>query len=126
MSELVSKMIEKADLMLSDADYLMENGRTLSATSRYYYAMFYAAEAVLISIGVEARSHKAVITMFGKHLVKDGKFDPSIGKKLHNSYTKRLFADYDPYFDVTLKDASSSKDHAHQFVATIKTYLQIL
>ena len=41
--------------------------------------MFFLAEAVLLTKGLRASSHKGVISLFGKHFVKTGIFEKGIG-----------------------------------------------
>ena len=45
------------------------------AINRSYYAAFYAACALLDSVGLEARSHKAVITLLHREFVRSGRLD---------------------------------------------------
>ncbi|MEX2706693.1 MAG: HEPN domain-containing protein [Candidatus Freyrarchaeum guaymaensis] len=58
----------------------MNSGDYDSCVSRCYYAMFFLAEAVLLTKGLRASSHKGVISLFGKHFVKTGIFEKGIGQ----------------------------------------------
>lgn len=63
---------EKARLFLRTAALAASLGDYDSAISRCYCAMFLMAEAVLLSVGVPAASHRGVITAFSKHFVARG------------------------------------------------------
>jgi len=58
-------MIRKADKSLAGAHVLLEEGFYGFAASRAYYAMFYAAEALLQSRGLAFSKHSAVHAAFG-------------------------------------------------------------
>ena len=58
------------------------------ATNRAYYAMFDAALTALAVIDpglADAKSHKTVISRFGKHVVKGCGLDPALGRILSGS-----------------------------------------
>lgn len=48
------------------------------AASRAYYAMFYLAQAVLLSDGMAFSKHSAAIGAFGEHFVKPGHLAASL------------------------------------------------
>jgi uncharacterized protein (UPF0332 family) len=60
-----SALIQKAQRYLKSAELLLRDGDSESSVSRAYYAMFYAAEAVLLTKGLSFLSHKGVISAFG-------------------------------------------------------------
>jgi uncharacterized protein (UPF0332 family) len=69
--------MRKAVSSLGAARLLLENGYTDEACSRAYYAMFDAARAALLVVNAPveaevARTHKGLISAFGKHVVKPG------------------------------------------------------
>ena len=70
------ELLAKADQSLKAAKSLLHDGFVDFSASRSYYAMFYAMEALLLSIDLAYSKHSAVIAAFGKEFVKSGKFDP--------------------------------------------------
>ena len=52
-------------------------------------AMFFLAEAVLLTKNLKASSHKGVLGLFGQHFVKTGVFDKGLGRALNDAYDKR-------------------------------------
>lgn len=60
MNDEVRRYLEKADHALLVAEELLERGHAPDAASKTYYAMFYAAKALLLSEGFEVVKHSAV------------------------------------------------------------------
>ncbi|MDO8871678.1 MAG: HEPN domain-containing protein [Methanoregula sp.] len=57
---------------LGAAEYLLKGGYYNDAVSRAYYAMFYAARALLASRDLHPKGHKDLILQFGLEFVKKG------------------------------------------------------
>ena len=66
----IRDLIEKAEKFLSTAENALNTGDYDSCVSRCYYAMFFMAEAALLTKSLTASSHKGVISLFGEHFVK--------------------------------------------------------
>ncbi|HIE29493.1 TPA: HEPN domain-containing protein [Candidatus Poribacteria bacterium] len=95
----ISDFIKKAEKFLSTAKHVLSIGDYDSCVSRCYYAMFFMAEAALLTKGLSASSHKGVISLFGKRFVKTEIFERELGKALNDAYDKRLVGDlvFDPF-----------------------------
>jgi len=91
--EQVSMEIDMADEKLESAKYLLEGEFYRDCVSRAYYSMFHAAKAILLLKGVEPKTHKGVLRMFGLHLVKESDVDIYLGKAL--SYAREVREDSD-------------------------------
>jgi uncharacterized protein (UPF0332 family) len=74
-SEEVKALLHKARRSLDAAKELFSKGYYDFAVSRAYYAMFYSAEAVLLTKDLKFKKHSAVISGFGKEFVKTGEFE---------------------------------------------------
>jgi len=88
----IKDFIEKAEKFLKTAEQALSIGDYDSCVSRCYYAMFFMAEAALLTKNLSASSHK--ISLFGEHFIKTGIFDRDLGKALSDAYDKRLIGDY--------------------------------
>lgn len=55
---------------LKDAELLLKNGRYQGATARAYYAAFHMVQALLLTKGLEAKSHHGVAHLFRLNFVK--------------------------------------------------------
>ncbi|MCK4293643.1 MAG: HEPN domain-containing protein, partial [Planctomycetes bacterium] len=74
----IRDFIEKAEKFLSTAKQALNIEDYDSCVSRCYYAMFFVAEAALLTKNLSVSSHKGVISLFGKHFVKTGVFDRNL------------------------------------------------
>jgi len=72
----VKKYLEKAEHALEVAEALIKDGYLPDAASKIYYSMFYAAQALLKSEGIEVVKHSAVESAFGYYFAKPGRIDP--------------------------------------------------
>lgn len=91
----VHALAKKGGRSLAAANKLFEDGDYDFAVSRAYYAMFYLAEAALLSYGMTFSSHGAVISTFGREFVKPGHLEADLHKNLHDAFTERTVGDYD-------------------------------
>ena len=72
MSPELEALLNKADRSLAASQRLFEGADYDFAASRAYYAMFYLAEALLLTLRLTFSKHSAVIAAFGQHFVKTG------------------------------------------------------
>ncbi|GEM_PF-4469741 len=63
-------LLDKAKRSLFAVKLLLDQGYPEFAMSRVYYAMFYMAEALLMSQGLSYRTHGGVIGAFGVNSLK--------------------------------------------------------
>ena len=124
MKELMD-FIAKAEKFLATAERALDIGDYDSCASRSYYAMFFMAEAVLLTRGFSSSSHKGVISLFGEHFVKTGIFERDLGKSLNDAYDKRLIGDYGIGLTTTEEDARDLLKIANDFVQELKNYLKM-
>ncbi|MBV6394587.1 MAG: hypothetical protein HFACDABA_00153 [Anaerolineales bacterium] len=82
--ELIQYRMERARETLDTAQLLRDqNADTASIVNRAYYAMFYAALAILAAVGEETSKHSGVLALFDRHFVKTGVLPKEMGKFLH-------------------------------------------
>lgn len=119
----INDFIKKAEKFLKTAELVLDSGDYDSCVSRCYYAMFFMAEAALLTKSLRASTHKGVISLFGEHFVKAGIFEREIGKSLTEVHDKRLVGDYGVGFVVTSEEAESAVVAAKKFVHVLKKHL---
>ena len=123
MNEVAASLFERAHKYLKSADLLIDANDYESSVSRAYYAMFFAAEAVLLTKGLSPSSHGGVLSVFGEHFVKPGIFPRTMGKALNRAYSKRQLGDYEYRFVISAKEAKEVLADARGFVKEISLYL---
>lgn len=113
-------LMAKAVQALESAKLLLNAGDADGASNRAYYAMFDAARAALLTLGLDVgKTHKGVLSAFSDRLVKNGPIPKEVGRLLKHAETFRYVADYegDP---VELGDARQLVQQAETFVAAMR------
>lgn len=103
----------------------MKEGYVSDAASKAYYAMFYAARALLISAEIDVSKHSAVESAFGFHFAKAGKIDSRYHRMLIEARKIREIADYDIDEEVEDIAASDRLKDAKEFIIAIRKLLGI-
>jgi len=86
-------LLAKARRSIRSARLLLVDGDSDAAISRAYYAMFYVAEAFLLSKGLTSK-HSAVIAAFGKEFAKTGAVPAEYHTYLADALDARNIGDY--------------------------------
>lgn len=107
--------VETAKLVLAHEDYI-------AVVNRAYYAIFYAANAMLASKGLERSKHSGVIAAFRQHFVKTGVIEPEFSDFYGQSMDERHNADYELDM-LSYETASENLDHAERFVKRVEAVL---
>jgi uncharacterized protein (UPF0332 family) len=114
---------EKAERYLRTAEQTLNAGDFDSCVSRCYYAMFFMAEAALLTKEMSAASPRGVISLFGEHFVKAGVLDKYLGRVLNDAYDKRLIGDYAIGLAIAKDEAEELLEAARDFVGKVEDYL---
>jgi len=123
--ELIQYRMERARETLSTAQLLRDqNADTASIVNRAYYAMFYAALAILATIGEETSKHSGVLALFDRHFIKTGVLPKEMGKFLHTAFDTRQTGDYEDKLEVSRAMAERMVEFAVQFVSSIEEKLR--
>mgnify|MGYP001577908362 CR=1 FL=1 len=123
MNEEISRFLEKADHALAVAEELLRHGHAPDAASKTYYAMFYAAQALLKSEGIDVSKHSAVESAVGYYFVKTGKIGQKYHRMLINARKIREIADYDIDEEIVEPVALVKLEEGKAFTAEVKNYL---
>lgn len=124
ISALIKYRLEKAQTAFDDARYLLEGNRSSqSIINRSYYAMFYAALALLEKIGVAPKKHSGVIRIFDKEFVQKGIFSREFSKDFHKAFELRQVSDYRASDEPTKEEVNEILESALRFINAIQKYL---
>lgn len=94
------------------------------AVARAYYAAFHFASAVLLTEGLEPRSHAGVGAMLGQYFVVNGRIEPALAKALSRLERFRGEADYNRFFVFTEQSAAEEVDVAQMFCESVARWLE--
>ena len=123
MKPEVHEYLKKADRALKVAENLLAAGFEAEAAARAYYAMFYAAQALLKENGIQRVKHSAVQAAFGQYLVKTGKIDVKFHRILIDARETREIADYTLGEEISAETASLRVKNAEDFVKVVKALI---
>jgi len=119
----VRALIKKAQRYLKSAQLLLRDNDFESSVSRTYYAMFYCAEAALLTKNLSFSSHKGVISAFGEHFIKTNVFPKEMGRELNRAFEKRQIGDYEYTSLISNEEAEEILDSGRQFINAIENWL---
>jgi len=75
--ENIRAELDRAAEALAAATLLYKHGYVSDAISRLYYFVLYNVRALLLSKGLEPRSHEGALRLLGLHFVREGLMDKS-------------------------------------------------
>lgn len=116
MNDDVSALLDLARESVSAARLLLDQGYHRFAASRAYYAMFYAAEALLASRGEYYSRHAGVIAAFGREFAKTGEMDPKYHRWFIDAQDLRTTSDYAALVEPSVDQAGETISRADEFI----------
>jgi uncharacterized protein len=120
--EKVHKYMARARQALATGKLVMAHEDYITAVNRAYYAIFYAANALLATKGLERSKHSGVIAAFRQHFVKMGLVEPEYSRFYGAAMDERHSGDYD-LEPLDYESANRHLDHAEQFVERVEQVL---
>jgi len=122
--ENIKTELDRASKTLLEAELLFNNGFIPGAISRLYYFLLYNIRAILLTKGLEPRSHEGMLRLFSLHFVKEGIFETKSSHIFSRLMKYREEADYNPSYMFTKDDFVEFKKEAEYLSDKIKAYLK--
>lgn len=116
--------LEKVGEAVREADLLFANGLLSGAVSRLYYAVLHAVRALLLTKGIEARSHEGALRLLGLHFVKSGVFETRFSHFFSMLMKLREEADYNPAYTFSGEDFEDFRRKASDLLETVREHLR--
>lgn len=124
IATLIKYRLEQAQTAINDAKFLLDGNRSpQSIVNRAYYAMFYAALALLQRIGKVPSKHTGVISLFDTEFVLKGSLNKELSKSFHKSFELRQVSDYKTFKPISKEKAEETLNNAVCFVEAVAKYL---
>lgn len=120
---LIANNIRKAEDSLIQAEALIGIDQYFGVVNRGYYAMFYAASAILLTKGMGSSKHSGVLSMLDKEFVNKGLIPSHWSRMLRNAFNLRSWGDYDTQGDVSAAQARKILEDGNNFVSWVKQWL---
>ncbi len=111
---------------LQAAESNLQQGFYGVTVTRACYAMFYAANALLVSQNIYRAKHSGVISAFGEYFVKVGLVETEYAKMLAHAFDSRLDSDYDLTFVADKSLAADLYADAQRFISRVEQYFQMM
>jgi uncharacterized protein (UPF0332 family) len=118
--ELVRYRMRCSRESLDEAILLMERELWRGSINRLYYAMFYAAVALLATRDVYPKTHKGVRQQFGMLFVIPGMVGRELGDAYSELFERRHSSDYDDFVDVEGDVVTRLHDYTVAMIETIE------
>lgn len=110
-------------IALKEAQVLAGERLLEGATSRAYYAAFHAAQAVLLTRGLQPKSHYGVMYLFNHHFVRKGDIEPEYSQILARAAKYREEADYRHTMVFSMGHVEQAIEEVGLFLKRMKKYL---
>ena len=120
---LITYRQEKADMALDDAAFLTDAGKFGLAANRLYYALYYAASALLLSKGIATKRHSGLMTQINMHFVKTGILSKDEGALFKVMFSLRHEDDYEDFIEVEKADID---EYTPQVTALVKKFKDLV
>ena len=122
--ENIREEIERATETRRAAELLFSNDFTKDAISKLYYFLLYSVRALLLTKGLEPKSHEGALRLFGLHFVKEGLFMAQDSHVFSKLMKFREEADYNPSYIFTMEDFKDLAMEADNLFLKIRAYLK--
>lgn len=118
---VVEYRLERAEASLAEAQGVANHGWYNLAANRLYYAVYYAASALLISKGFSIKSHAGVKSMIHLHFVKTGLLTLEDGALVGMLFNLRQSGDYEDFKQVTKPQIDELTPLVRRLIGKLKT-----
>lgn len=95
--EYINYRFERAKESLEEAKILADNGHWNTTASRLYYASFHAANALLLLVDVNTKTHTGTKSKFHEHFILTKRLNAELGSLFSKLFDLRQLGDYEPF-----------------------------
>lgn len=120
----IAEELPRAMECLTSADLLFSHGLMADAVSRLYYYLYHAVRALLLSKGLEPKTHEGTLRLLSLHFTKPGVLDAETSHIFTRLMKYREEADYNPSYVFTREDFLQLKQECEAFAARIREILR--
>jgi uncharacterized protein (UPF0332 family) len=121
--EAVVIYLDGAREALRNAHYNLDGNFFGPCVSRAYYAFFYAATALLLTLDLARNKQSGVLSAFREHFVKPGLFPTQDSDAYGKAFELRNVTDYEMVGKADEAQARIAVENARGFVDRCETYL---
>lgn len=122
--ETIAIYVDGAREALESAGYNLDGKFCGVAVNRAYYAFFYAATALLLTLDMSRSKHAGVLAAFREQFVKPGTFPIEDSRAYGETFELRNVTDYEMLGQADTAQAGDALQSARQFVDRCERYLR--
>ena len=122
--KIIAAYLTRSHEEVDTARLLFANGKYKVALTRAYYAVFYAASAVLLSEGIKRSKHSGVQSAFRQSFIKLGVIEAEYSDIYGAARDARELSDYELWFMPAEEFTETVIADAEKFVARMERYLR--
>ena len=119
-----TKYLMRARQAVTAGELAFEHDDYITTVNLAYYSIFYAANAMLSTKGLERSKHSAVIAAFRQYFVKTGIIEAEHSDNYGAAMEDRTEGDYDIEFALGAELAERDLERARRFLARIERALR--
>ena len=124
-SASIQLKIDKAKTLLSEAQILVAHKGYNSIISRLYYACYHATCALLLTQGLQSKTHKGLVVVLHKEFVLKGNFDSEKSSFFARLLQEPMDEDYGDFvvmdYQTTFEFLEPAKEYIHYIEQLIKS-----
>ena len=123
MTPLQRQLVDRSAEAVEAGRRAVAHGDASTGANRAYYAMFYAAWALLGDEPEIGLRHRSVHVAFGERFVKTQRLDAQLHRWLLDAFDLRLLADCDPMTELEIDIVVETVEQATDFLASASALL---
>ena len=117
---LAKYRLNKAKETLSDGKKYVESATNESIINRIYYAMFYAVNSLLISMGLSSSKHSGVLSIFNREIINKSHLEKKWGEFYSDMFKRRQKGDYQDFVKFKKQDVKTWLKKSEDFIKEIE------
>ena len=111
-AQSIAEEMARAESALAASALLADGGFPSDSVSRLYYSLLFRVRALLLTVGLEAKSHEGALRLLSLHFVKTGRLEPEASHLFSRLMKYREEADYNPSYLFTIDDVRKLRNES--------------
>jgi uncharacterized protein (UPF0332 family) len=120
----IRQFMIRAQEMLAASEDTLRLGHYSTAVNRSYYAIFYAASALLRAVDEKRSKHHGVLSAFRQYFIKPGLWPNEFSRIYGRVLEERESGDYKVFTSISREDAAADLEDARRFVSKAESWLK--
>jgi len=115
----------RGDQALHAAEELLRLGLHNDAISRAYYAAYHWARAVLLTEGLQSRTHRGVNQLLGLHFIRTGRLHENAATLLAQLEDRRETSDYSAVIQFSEEESRDCLEKTRTFITLCRPLIDL-